>query len=124
MESVMQENKAVLVAKDVLKRLRYLNVSTNIYLKGVLEKALPKNEDLKEHVAEVQKKCQVCALGACLLSKARLYDKVPLSSIGSLEGEDGYWKIYAGCDSSTRIFTLLKDVFDLNSLSLMETAFE
>src|ERR1043165_3171280 len=77
------QEKAVAVAKDVIKRLKYLNIETRHYMCGQIPSKLKISEkdDLKKHVAKVEKYCKVCALGACIISKARLFDEVPMISL-------------------------------------------
>ena len=109
--------KAVAVAKDVLKHLKALRIAQGYYING---DALPVMEgDLKDNLDTVQKKCRVCLLGACVLSKARLYDNVPLEEL-LFDSDAG--KSLSADEDDTR--SILQDVFDPEQMDLMEAAFE
>jgi len=63
----------------------------------------------------------VCAMGACLLSYARVYDNVPLSKIGFHDNLSGTW-IFG--PARENIVELLRNAFDFDQLALIEAAFE
>src|SRR4051812_10887130 len=75
--------KAIAIAQDVLLRLRrHLKVVTGAYCDGYLPVSEVKvDADLRENLPVIEKNCEVCALGACLLSKARLYNNVPTDDV-------------------------------------------
>jgi hypothetical protein len=114
-ERKVVNEKAVAVAIDVLKRLHYgkLNVKFGHYFlwKDDFRFSTHCKTDLQSIVDKVEKKCEVCLLGACLLSKARLYDEV---TFGDIQHGSG----------SSEIKDKLSDVFSRQQSGLMEAAFE
>lgn len=109
---------AVAVANDVLAQLRKRTkgyvVTTGYYIRT--GSPLPSTGDLRDHLDTIQKGgCQVCALGAALLSKARLYDKVPMNFT------NGGYASYCSGDACYRS---LSDVFSRKQMVLIESAFE
>jgi hypothetical protein len=115
-------DRRVAVAKDVLAQLEAhkINVARGgFYLR--LETDLPDDvTDLQACVDEVGPSCKICLRGAMLLSKARLFNDVPLDRIRRMNGFllDGL--------HANRIDTrdLLADTFDEETLDLLECAFE
>ena len=113
--------KGLAVAQDVLQHLKYLNMRQGAYISGRVSQQVAKAEDLQEVVDVVQKKCNVCLLGACLLSKARLYDQVPLSELFMTIEDSEAGEIEAESDL---LRVRLEDCFSHRTMSLMEAAFE
>jgi hypothetical protein len=116
--------RAVAVAKDVLEHLGVMNVEKGAYVRflsdGYSDKRplyesplYERKGDLQDHLDEVQEKCEVCALGACLLSKARLYDNIDMRKFVAMSPA-GFQEIR----------DMLNDIFDPKSMDLIETAFE
>ena len=110
---------AVNVARDVLANLDKechpytprLGIYVNSY---VLDRFY--NQELQTVLDEFQNigsECKVCALGAILLSKARLYDKIPINYKDTNYYVFREWLIGG-----------LLDVFDREQLDLIEIAFE
>jgi hypothetical protein len=114
----MTNEKGIAVAQDVLKHLDIMKVSEGAYLKLELasgnESKLTDTGDLQDQIGVAVQECQVCALGACLLSKARLYDAVPSRVV---------FRFFQISDDEG-IRSLLRDVFDIDTINLIETAFE
>jgi hypothetical protein len=126
--ALTKAEKAVAVAKDVLAQLRKPNCggmkvandgsyfATDFYLT---------DEDYKKDLQDILPKvleegCTVCARGAALISKARLFDKVPVIKITG----DTWWNsggIYVDQDDTAE---LLKGVFSKKTLHAIECAFE
>lgn len=108
--------KAVAVAKDVLKHLDAMKVKDGHYFELITNerKVRDLEGDLQEHAEEVQANCQVCLLGACVLSKARLYDAVSMEAFRDME-------IYCSDDD---VRDTLADIFDIDTINCMEAAFE
>jgi hypothetical protein len=112
-------SRRVAVARDVLAQVAasklkvavgsYLAVDCSLALQEATED-LPDDADLQGVVDVVQAHCQVCARGALLLSKARLYNAVPLESIWGMDQGDNA--------------DLLADTFDEETLDVLENAFE
>lgn len=127
----------VLIAKDVLQRLRYRKVQSGTYLSdmglrasNILDdqenKYYEKNKididddsvelpdeliDARKHIVKFEKECPACALGNMLLSHIRLFDNVGLNELSYDDGRD-------------LITDKLKDYFDSDQLDLIENAFE
>lgn len=114
--------KAVVIARDVLKHLRGLRLREGWYIKGSVCEDISE-KSLKEHVDLVQKECEVCLLGACLLSKIRLYDEVDLDAISSRTHKTTSFCVDFYVDRD-RALRLLFDVFSEEQMDLMETVFE
>lgn len=73
------EQKAVAVAKDVLKNLKALRcVSGNTYIErpDLLPMKIKPEDSAQKHIEYFTKRCKVCALGACVISYVRLYNDV------------------------------------------------
>src|SRR4051812_46877020 len=78
----VDRTKAVEVAKDVLKHLQDYQLVRGTYLEGYLTDVDgPWTGDLQQHLPAVEAECKMCALGACLLSRARVYDEVPAGEV-------------------------------------------
>lgn len=124
-ETMTQQQRAVAVAKDVIKRLKYIKLAEGVYVKGTLPLSVNFSGDLKSHVSIIQKNCRVCLKGALLLSKARLFDAVPMS----LLNEGLYTNIICvfgdkiNVDSNNTTRSLL-DTFDRKTIDMAECAFE
>lgn len=104
----------VAVAKDVIKRLQYgkLHAQTHYYVVNTTGKAT------KPDVDNIEANCGVCAMGACMLSFARLYNHIDLEDAAehTKEFEDHY--------NFTKFRSVLLRVFTGVQLQLIETAFE
>lgn len=107
--------KAVAVAEDVLVQLRKRKNTIIPHQGTYLETDAEFTDeqldghDLQEYVDKVQKAdCKVCAVGAAVMSKARLFDNVPADVVVVADDIHGH----------------LFDVFDENTVALMECAFE
>lgn len=75
--------------------------------------------DLKDVVDQVSLACGVCARGALLLSKARLFNDVPIASV--FETDEGWVNSIVDQDGTAN---LLSDTFDVATLARIEAAFE
>src|SRR4051794_28070782 len=82
--------KPVLVAQDVLRHVNTLLLSRGTYISGYPTAASIKEGDLQDNVDVIEKDCTVCALGALLLSKARLFNDVPMTYLISNNWTSGY----------------------------------
>jgi len=71
----------VKIAKDVLKRLRYLTVRDGNYVRGDTMKVINKKDDARKHLPRIEKACRVCAKGALFLSHIRVNDKIDMGKI-------------------------------------------
>lgn len=112
----MNREQAVAVARDVLKRLegQKLTLKAGRYIRQVRDFGdwlrMCESEDIRPHLDEVESVCEVCALGALLMSKARLYNAVRGRDLVDYLGD--------------RQKTNLAAVFGRESLLLIEVAFE
>lgn len=72
-------------------------------------------DDASKHIPKLQK-CQVCALGACLISQVKLFNKLPLGELVN----------YGGGIDPTRdmVSGILSRFFSKDQLDLIEVAFE
>jgi hypothetical protein len=82
-----------------------------------IKEAQDQGGDLRDHLGVIQEHCEVCAIGAAVLSKARLYDGVPFSEIDS-----GYGGLFNVSDRDC--YAALADVFDPVTQDMIEAAFE
>jgi hypothetical protein len=102
---------AVAIAKDVLKHLKLFKPTqgTYVYFSGE-EKEEMRGMQAQDHIDQLQKKCVVCALGACFLSYIRLENQVTVGDV------------YSG--NYSVMMEKLKTAFEPSQLSLIESAFE
>jgi len=114
-----RQEKAVLVAKDVLAQLKTKRYTANAgsYIKDTIK------EDFKGSIQKnfnKIKECKVCALGACLLSSTKLGN--------ILTTDDLYLSDYSSVGVSDldnkNIKKLLKSIFTPSQMYLIESAFE
>lgn len=111
--------KAIAVAKDVLNRLRRkkLNLRFGTYIRKGENYEYREEGDLQDCIDEVEQNCQVCLKGALILSKARLFNALPMKELQRILDLGGFEMCY-------QIITLLTDVFDRRSIDLLEVTFE
>ena len=118
-------DKGVAVAQDVLDHLDALDVKLGVYMNGTIPTEVLL-ADRDKVLAAVQKNCQVCALGACIISKARVCPDVPLASLLEFvpeydEDTDPERQVLP---TETGITKVLNDVFSEKTMELFEAAFE
>lgn len=103
----LQKRQVLFLAQDALKSLSKVRPISGNYLQGEISGNLTTYNDLGEHIGRVRK-CQVCALGALLLSKLRLF--------GYKSASPEYIALDHKSDPSGQIRTVLdfdyQDVFD------------
>jgi uncharacterized protein YkuJ len=120
-DALPKNEKAVLVAKDVLAQIdakRYVP-EVGRYLKVIDDREayeLDDNDDIRTNFDKVPQ-CQVCALGSMLLSCTRLGNKLRFEDI-DLTGMSIY-KFH-----NEKIKSLFESIFDGYQLLLIENAFE
>ena len=92
------ENKTVLICKDVLKSIRYLDVQTGSYInisnvESILNKKIEEGEEYQKYfkLRKIQEKCRVCALGACFVSHIKLFDKFKATDGTLLSNTRSFW---------------------------------
>jgi hypothetical protein len=117
-----EESKAIQVAKDVLAHLHVYRPIRGKYIAGYLPRIENADADMSEYLSDFESRCDVCALGACLLSKVRLYDNVPVRAvIWTNYGVRGYEIVDV---SGSAVKNNLDDVFSRLQLAMIESAFE
>lgn len=111
------------VAEDILKTLKVRKIQTGTYLHGqipadnVADVKKFEAGDSKTKAKIAEKYCETCALGACLLSTVKLYNKfdtISLTQNGYVD-IDPLYKNMAG---------RLRKIFSPEQLQLIESAFE
>lgn len=110
--------KRVAIAKDVLKQIR---VGKYIANKGkyISRVDAPDIEDvyyqsdIKKNFSKI-KNCNVCAMGACLMSATKFANKLKFQDIGSGVGDL----------NNPKVKDLFKSIFSPEQLLLIERAFE
>ena len=125
-------DRRVAVAEDVLLQLGRLDVPLRVrlgaaYISGVdhtgsaAYEGLNLDGDLKDQADLVQRNCAVCAVGALLLSKARVLNEVPMADL--VYAYPGVEKCFiaVGREGTLR---LLEDTFDDDTLNRVEAFFE
>jgi len=123
MPIVEHEDMRVAIARDVLAQLDRedvpLRVSPEGYVSGFYE---PKDwsADLQQIVDEVKTYCDVCALGGLILSKARLYDSVPICELLEEDPDEAPGEVFG---IQATIYEQLDQVFGQGQRELIETAF-
>ena len=115
-------HKAITVAKDVLKTLRGFSLTQNTYLNGkgwsrppLLNVEDPTENDVKAHAVLLMKKCNVCLLGACFLSFAKVHD----GETAKTQFTNGRWSRDGIVDTLTA-----SGGFAAEDLNLIEDAFQ
>lgn len=113
-----QRRKSIAIAKDVLVQMKNLNIRQGSYVTPHLQ--LFTDDDLGKSLQNLvdrfkEKNCSVCALGACFISKARLYNKVDVDK--DLIGDQ------PGIEGDILKEDLIKDI-GVHNLLLLEICFE
>ena len=116
-----QRNRAILVAQDVLKRLKSLQLTRGYYMYGAVAHR-PRDSELRDFLKR-EPNCHVCAMGACLLSYAHVYDNLPACAVIG-PGAQGAAGRPRYSTSSKFIIKKLVGIYDVFQLALIESAFE
>jgi hypothetical protein len=123
-DALPKNEKAVLVAKDVLKQIKlkkyipkvgsYIKRSDDYSLKAL---GLKKKDDVKNNFDKIPP-CRVCVLGSMLLSCTNLGNRLTFSDVDIINGDriDNLNK--------PKIKKLFNSIFDAYQLLLIENAFE
>jgi hypothetical protein len=109
-----RRERRIAIAKDVLAQLNTLHLRNGTYMTGEVPVGL--DDDAQKVIDIIQAECDVCLLGACLLSKIRLYDEVSTAQL--MFDED------AIDVESSLVRDLLADEFSQEQMDLIEAAFE
>lgn len=110
----------VAIAKDVLQRMRYRGVVCGIYYTSAPNIGQITNP--QKQIRELEKGCQVCALGAMFLSYIKICDRVPASDFFTTESDYSGATILNASDTDMR--SRMECLFDYEQLGLIEGAFE
>lgn len=108
--------RRVAIAKDVLKHLRTMRIAAGQYLHGYIESGIDNGEDAQARLPEIRKKCNVCAMGACLLGHIGAFDRLKMNSMFTSYGSP--------LVDREEIVEILKNSFQKSDLLLIEAAFE
>lgn len=117
-EETRRKKQRIRVAKDVLKSLNTMKVKRGAFVAGN-RMTVGENDSQKVVAKKLQKQCQVCALGACLLSTVKLYNKLDL-----LQANGGASSLYGYEIENRDMFNRLLDSFSPEQIILIEQAFE
>jgi hypothetical protein len=125
--------KRVAVMEDILVRLaaRKLHLKRGSYMARSdrkfatskrAEREIAPEDQLQECVDDIEKACDVCLMGAVLLSYIRLYNKVTAEAVTG-DDLDSYelWELSTGYDEIRQV---LRDVFTPADLGVIEAVFE
>ena len=118
-----KSEKAVLVAKDVLKQIsigRYKPQAGRYIGDLVISDFSDSNAQINEKFDSI-KSCTACALGSILLSCTHLGNKLLFSDIGIIGKRK---QVGIGNLKNANVVDLFKDIFSKKQLLLIETAFE
>jgi len=111
----------VAIAQDVIKQVNALHPVKGYYLSGNARSDVKLEDDLQKHADSATQSCSVCALGALILSKARLYNDVQVARLcAQVYGSS---RLRFG-GASTYIQENLSPIFTKEQLDLIEHAFE
>ena len=119
-EKLTPPQKRVAIARDVLEQIRmgrYIS-STGAYVSGLLmkngqERYHVSDKGIKGNFGKI-KKCEVCAMGACLMSITKFENKLTFGNIGSSMEQ-------LKNDKTKELFA---SIFSPEQLLLIERAFE
>jgi hypothetical protein len=121
-EVLPAEQQRILIAQDVIANIKaeILMAATGNYIQLPWELKNEENEglDVREYFDLFEKEgkgeCEVCALGACLISTTKFRNQLTFHDLDDAGTGDG----------SQVAFSLLKGIFSPKQLLLMEDAFE
>jgi len=112
-EALSRNEKAVLVAKDILERIRLSKIKAKRGMYCVLdlnEVGGSSDRDVRSNLSSI-KQCQVCALGAAMLSTTVFANKLTFKQLERFDGDRD-------------ALNVLETVFTPKQMLLIETAFE
>lgn len=120
-----KREKAVAVAKDVLKQLKAKTIQAHqgVYVSIALKEPIKVGCDLQTALLK-QQFCSVCAMGAAMVSYAKLFDNVPvLENANGLAAIKSYGGDVLGA-SRDQAEAVLKRILSEKEIALLEGAFE
>lgn len=113
-KSLSKSEKKVIVAKDVLKHIKSKKYRANAgqyFLNINLEGGVLDSDGIKENIKKI-KRCDVCAMGACLLSATSYLNKLTFHDLPH------------ATDNTSDSWELLIKIFSAKELTLIENCFE
>jgi hypothetical protein len=124
-DALPKNEKAVLVAKDVLKQIKLKKYIPNagFYIKknwgidDLKDLGLKKKDDVRNNFDKIPQ-CQVCALGSMLLSCTKLGNRLTFNDVDIING------VRIQRLNKPKIKKLFNSIFDGYQLLLIENAFE
>lgn len=128
--SLSKSEMAVAVALDIIKQLTLTEHPLVAAHKGYISSPLLISQDqvaldLQDLVSDIQAAgCEVCMRGAAVLSKARLYDNVPMAECCEYEYNEDATSYRVPHLDRVQTEKYLEEVFDDDTRHLMEVAFE
>lgn len=127
LEDMSPAERRVAVAKDVLKHLNFFKVkdgNTYCFL-DKLPKSIPNKGSMQDYMDKITntKRCEVCALGAMMLSHVRLFDKFDLDRMVKITDLPDAVR-YLHLTYWDAITALRENGFSLKDLDAIERAFE
>lgn len=107
-----RKEKAVLVAKDVLKQIRYskIKVGKYGYMELILEDADDYELDVQTNLDKIET-CKCCLLGACMLSTTKLGNQLTFNQLDNFA-------------DNKKALRLLRKIFTPKQMLMLETCFE
>jgi hypothetical protein len=127
-DALPKNEKAVLVAKDVLAQIKAKNYIPNTgsyvkpaeYVNKIKDLGVKKGDDVRTNFDKLPV-CKVCALGSMLLSCTRLGNRL---TFGNLNFGDGSTGTSIRELDNPKVKKLFKSIFDGYQLLLIENSFE
>lgn len=124
--AMTQPERAVAVARDILANLPLYKFATSNYLRVTSQEAIIRacggavwaDADATPFVPAIRDNCEVCMLGAAMLSAIGLFDKFKLRD---LVGSNGYSAVDGG---TAETYLTQNNVFSPRTTGLLECAFE
>lgn len=121
-KKLTKKERRIAVAKDVLKRMSKRTIKKGCFLGTEEEFPVKPLVNLQKQITTLEKRCEVCALGSCLLSQIRLFNKIEVSDIATKH--DATDEFISPDVTSDKILDLLKNTFTPTQMCLIEAVFE
>lgn len=122
-----RQEKAVAIARDVLKLIRTRNIrvlDSNTYINTGFIGKIEMDKQLQKSLKKL-KNCEVCALGACMLAKVDLFNKCKINEVlTQVQNWDSTPSNRFLVHSRSDVADQLSSMFSEEQLDLIEAAFE
>lgn len=109
------------IARDVIAQLHILNLKNMVYIGNT--PSFEGGQELPKMAEVMQEECTVCALGACILSLAKVGDAIKKEDMFFLPPFDGK-NIAMPIRNMNRLIEKLNEVFCNHQVDMIESAFE